>query len=210
MQKDVGMALSFLPIFGVLAFCGGARRKVIITMAVIVLLVAPLVWFSLKDYHRERIKSMFDPEYDSQGIGYQSAQAKIAVGSGKIMGKGILKGSQSRLGFLPGRHTDFIYAVLAEETGFVGAATVLFLYLFMLWRLGNIVKEAKERFGSMIVLGVLSILLFHVIINIGMVLGLMPIIGIPLPFLSYGGSSLISNFLALGLVLNVGMRRYVN
>lgn len=210
LQKDIGTALSFFPIFIALAYCAGVRRKVVIAAVLVAVVLTPLVWFGLKDYHRERVKSVLDPTYDVQGIGYQSTQSKIAIGSGKLFGKGIKQGSQSRLGFLPGRHTDFIYAVLAEEVGFLGAILILLLYFLLTLRLIRIAREAKDRLGLLIIAGILSILLFHVMINIGMVLGLMPIIGIPLPFLSYGGSSLISNFWAIGLALNIGMRKYVN
>lgn len=210
LQHDIGTALTFVPIFISLAFCGGMSRKVIILLLVVALVAAPVIWFNLKDYHRERIRSMVDPDYDTQGIGYQTAQSKIAIGSGRLLGKGLKQGSQSQLGFLPGRHTDFIFSVMAENVGFVGANGVLLLYLMMCLRLAHIARDAKERLGSLIAIGILSIWLFHVIINVGMALGLLPVIGIPLPFFSYGGSSLLSNFVALGLVLNVGMRRYVN
>ncbi len=210
LQKDVGTALSFVPILVAMGYCGGIKKKVVIATLLLGVVLTPVVWFSLKGYHRERIKSVLDPSHDVQGIGYQAAQAKIAIGSGKLLGKGIKQGSQSRLGFLPGRHTDFIFAVLTEETGFLGGGLVLLLYYFVVLRLVRIAKEAKDRLGTMIIAGLLSILLFHVMINIGMVLGLVPIIGIPLPFLSYGGSSLISNFWAIGFALNIGMRKYVN
>ncbi|MBI1745023.1 MAG: rod shape-determining protein RodA [Acidobacteria bacterium] len=210
LQHDIGTALTFVPVFAGLSFCGGVQKKVMIASLVIVLIAAPVLWINLKDYHRERIRSMLDPDYDVKGIGYQTAQSKIAIGSGRVLGKGLKQGSQSQLGFLPGRHTDFIFSVMAENIGFVGANGILILYLIICFRLIHIARDAKERLGSLIAIGVLSIWLFHVIINVGMALGLVPVIGIPLPFFSYGGSSIISNFMALGLVLNVGMRRYVN
>lgn len=210
-QGDVGTALTLLPPFILLAYLGGVKRWLVVWAVVLLLLAAPLVWFSLKDYHRQRVMAVIDPQSaDTRGIGYQSIQSKIALGSGKLFGKGLKQGSQSRLGFLPGKHTDFIFAVLAEETGFLGASFVLALYLFIFLRMIAIARDAKDKLGMMLVGGVLSIFMFHAIINIGMVLGLIPIIGIPLPFMSYGGSSILASFLALGLVMNVGMRRYIN
>jgi rod shape determining protein RodA len=143
-------------------------------------------------------------------LGYQVIQSEIAIGSGKFLGKGFKQGSQGHLGFLPARHTDFVFAVLAEEKGFVGGITILGLFLFLAYRLFRAAREAKDKVGSMIIVGVLTLLLFHVVINVGMVVGLLPIAGIPLPFVSAGGSALISYYAAMSLCMGIRMRRYVN
>ncbi|MBI4481918.1 MAG: rod shape-determining protein RodA [Acidobacteria bacterium] len=210
LQGDLGTAITFLPIFLALAFVGGVRKKLAVIMVIAAVLAAPLGWMVLKDYQKERIKTVFNPSADPKGKGYQSIQSMIAIGSGGFLGKGILRGSQSQLRFLPEPHNDFIFATLAEELGFLGAVSCLGLYLFVLLRCLKIAREAKDRLGSLIVVGVTSVLLFHVLVNMGMVMGLVPIVGIPLPLMSYGGSSVVSTFVAIGLVLNIGMRRFVN
>ncbi len=153
---------------------------------------------------------MFNPSSDPQRFGYQTIQSQIAVGSGGALGKGFGGGSQGHLGFLPARFTDFVFAVLAEEKGFVGSIAILGLFLLVAFRLFRAASEAKDRVGALIVSGVLALLLFHMSINIGMVVGLLPIVGIPLPFVSAGGSSLISFFVGMSLCMGIRMRRYVN
>jgi rod shape determining protein RodA len=150
------------------------------------------------------------PEADKQGSGYQVIQSKIAVGAGGIWGKGMTKGSQTHLMFLPVPQTDFIFAAFAEEHGFVGAMGVLLLYFLVLMRLIQNAQTAPDRAGAFLVMGVVAVLAFHVLINVGMVVGFMPVTGIPLPLMSYGGSSVLFTFLALGIVMNVRMRRFVN
>jgi rod shape determining protein RodA len=145
-----------------------------------------------------------------KGQGYQSIQSMIAVGSGGSVGKGILQGTQGRLGFLPERHTDFIASILAEETGFTGAITMLMLYSILIWRLTAVARLSTDRFGALIIMGLAALLTFHIFVNLGMVVGLMPIMGIPLPLLSYGGSSLLMMFMGFGLALSVRLRRFVN
>ena len=163
----------------------------------------------LKDYQKQRILVTIDPARDPQGFGYQSRQSQIAIGSGGLFGKGLGQGLQSQLGFVPEIHTDFIFAILAEEIGFVGSIFILMLYLLVLLRLVHIAESAQDRLGILIVSGIASLIFFHVGINVGMTFGLVPPIGIPLPLLSYGGSSTVTTFIALGLALNVYQRRFV-
>lgn len=209
-QKDLGTAITFLPIYAVLSCLAGIKKKHLIIIMVLALAAAPVAWFQMKGYRQGRIETVFNPSNDAHGLGYQSIQSEIAIGSGKFLGKGFKQGSQGRLGFVPARTNDFIFAVIAEEKGFIGAITILGLFLFLSFRLFRTAREAKDKLGSMIVVGALSVLLFHVIINMGMVEGLLPIIGIPLPFVSAGGSSIISYFAAMSLCMGIRMRRYVN
>jgi len=209
LQPDLGSALTFVPIAMVGFFLAGLKPKWMVLFAILSVLVVGLGWYNLKVYQKERIYTFLEPERDPLGAGYHSIQSKIAVGSGGFWGKGIGEGSQTKLGFLPERHTDFIFSVVGEELGFLGAATVLSLYFLIVTRSINIALTARDKLGIYIVLGAVSVILFHILINIGMVVGFMPITGIPLPLLSYGGSSILSTFIFLGLIINVRMRRYV-
>src|SRR5438045_4942890 len=207
-QPDLGTALTYLPIAVMGLFLGGLRFK---QAAVIVLsgaLLLPLGWHVLKPYQRDRLTSFMHPEADSQGSGYQVNQSLIAIGSGGIWGNS--EGSQTHLAFLPVPQTDFIFAAFAEEHGFVGALGVMLLYFIVLMRLTQNAKTAPDRAGTFVVMGVVAVLSFHILVNIGMVVGFMPVTGIPLPLMSYGGSSVLFMFLALGMVMNVRMRRFVN
>jgi rod shape determining protein RodA len=208
LQGDLGTAIMYLPIAAGMAFVSGIRPRYLLVMLLIILLLVPIVWFSLKDYQKQRVMATIDSDLDPQGIGYQTRQSQIAIGSGGVFGRGIGNGLQSRLGFVPESHTDFIFALLAEETGFLGAAAVLLLFLFLLIRIISSGEQARDRAGILIVSGIVSLLLSHIAINIGMVLGLVPPIGIPLPFLSYGGSSILAVFAAIGLAINVRLRRF--
>jgi rod shape determining protein RodA len=210
LQGDLGTVVTFIPIYAVLSCLAGIRRKHVIVLLVIILAAAPLTWFLLQGYQRSRIETVFNPSSDPHRFGYQAIQSEIAIGSGKFLGKGFKRGSQGNLGFLPARHTDFVFAVLAEEKGFVGSILILGLFLFVSHRLLRAAREAKDKIGTMIVAGVLTLLLFHVVINIGMVAGLLPIAGIPLPFISAGGSSLVSFYAAMSICIGIRMRRYVN
>ncbi len=210
LQKDLGTAVTFLPIYGILSCLAGIRKKHIVFIAIVAIIAAPLGWFSLQGYQKGRIVNVLNPSNDPYGLGYQSRQSEIAIGSGKLLGKGFKQGSQGNLGFLPARHTDFVFAVLAEERGFVGSIIVLGLFLFLSYRLFRTAREAKDKIGMMIVSGVLTLLLFHITINIGMVEGLLPIVGVPLPFVSAGGSALITYYAAMSLCMGVWLRRYVN
>jgi len=210
LQGDLGTAVTFLPIYAMLTCLAGIRRRHVVTILIIAAVLAPPSWFLLRGYQKGRIETVFNPASDPRRLGYQTIQSEIAVGSGKFLGKGFKQGSQGNLGFLPARHTDFVFAVLSEEKGFLGSITILGLFLFVFLRLFRTAREAKDKIGTMIVAGVLSLMLFHAVINIGMVVGLLPIAGIPLPFVSAGGSSLVSYFAAMSLCMGVRMRRYVN
>ncbi len=210
LQKDLGTAVTFLPIYGVLSCLAGIRRKHALLLLVVLLVAAPAAWLSLEDYHRGRIINAFHPSSDPHGMGYQSRQSEIAIGSGRLLGKGFKQGTQGNLGFLPARHTDYVFAVLAEERGFVGSVSILGLFLLLAYRMFQAAREAKDRIGALTVAGVLALLLFHIAYNIGMVEALLPIVGIPLPFVSAGGSALITYYAAMSLCMNVWVRRYVN
>lgn len=208
-QPDLGTAIILLLVFfSVLVFVK-VRWTTFLTFGVVGASILPLVWRFLKDYQKRRILTFFNPDLDPLGASYHLIQSKIAVGSGGILGKGFMKGTQSRLGFLPEQHTDFIFSALGEEWGFIGCFFVLGLYFFLiLWGL-RIAVSSKDRYGAILSFGVVAMLFWHIFINIGMVLGLMPVVGIPLPLLSYGGSFLLSTFIGIGLLLNVSMRRYL-
>jgi rod shape determining protein RodA len=210
LQGDLGTAITFFPIYAVLTCLAGVRRKYLIIFLAIAIAAAPIAWYQMKGYRQGRIETVFNPERDALGLGYQARQSEIAIGSGRFLGKGFKQGSQGHLGFLPARHTDFVFSVLAEEKGFVGGIAILGLFLFVSYRLFRTAREAKDKVGSMIVVGVLSVFLFHVMINMGMVEGILPVIGIPLPFVSAGGSSLITYFVSMSLCMGIRMRRYVN
>ncbi|MCC6276874.1 MAG: rod shape-determining protein RodA, partial [Oligoflexia bacterium] len=173
-------------------------------------LALPIAWnFGLKEYQKNRVLTFLDPNRDPRGAGYNSIQSKIAVGSGKLIGKGFRKGTQSQLEFLPERHTDFIFSVLSEEHGFVGSITTLGLFTLLFIVGIRIASQAKDKFGSLIVIGVMSILFWHMFVNMGMTTGILPIVGIPLPLVSYGGSSLLTTMVGMGLVSSVGLRRFL-
>jgi rod shape determining protein RodA len=169
-------------------------------------IVTPQVWNHLEPYQRQRITTFIDPSADSYGAGYQIIQSKIAIGSGGIVGKGFLQGSQKALEFLPEQHTDFIFSVIGEETGFLGGAFVTALYMVLILRGVRIAQRARNRFGSLLAIGMTSIFLYHVVVNICMTVGLAPVTGLPLPLLSYGGTSLVTSFLQVGLIQNIAMR----
>jgi rod shape determining protein RodA len=173
-------------------------------------LVLPLSWHFLKDYQKARLVSFMDPDRDPQGTGYQLIQSQIAVGAGGMFGKGVTKGTQTQLRFLPVPHTDFIFSAFSEEHGFVGVVVLLSCYFLMIMRVVQNAQTASDRAGMYICMGVAALLLFHMLVNVGMVVGRMPVTGIPLPLMSAGGSSVWSNFLCLGLVNNVRLRRFVN
>ncbi len=208
-QPDLGTAGILLFIFLPVIFLVGIRFKLILVSTALAVGSIPFVWvFLLKQYQRNRIITFLNPKMDPLGQGYQIIQSKIAVGSGQLWGKGYLQGTQAQLNFLPERHTDFIFSVFTEEWGFAGGFFLVMLYVFLiLWCL-RFVGKTKDRSGSILTVGVAAILTSQVIINIGMVIGLLPIVGMPLPFVSYGGSAMLSNMIGIGLVLNVRMRRY--
>jgi len=210
-EPDLGTAFCLLPPFLAVAFLGGLRPKAIAAIAGVLIVFGGLGWqFALKDYQKNRIYTFLDPSLDPKGAGYQKIQSQIAVGSGGLSGKGYKNGSQSQLGYLPARHTDFIFSVLAEEMGFLGVTAVLGLYLLVLWRSLETARVARDRVGAFLAAGITSGLAFQVVYNVAMVAGMVPVKGLPLPFMSYGGSSVIYSFLAVGLILNVRMRRFAN
>ena len=208
-QPDLGTAIIlFLILFSVLLFVK-IRWSSLLILVMTGASILPLLWGFLKEYQKKRIYTFFDPSLDPLGSGYHIIQSKVAVGSGGIIGKGFMKGTQCKLGFLPEQQTDFIFSVLAEEWGLIGSLIVISLYLVLiLWGL-RIAVSAKDRFGAILSFGVVAMLFWHVFINIGMVLGIMPVVGIPLPLLSYGGSFMVSTLMGVGLLLNVSMRRYL-
>jgi len=210
-QPDFGTAASFAPLVAVALFFGGIRWRIWATMVLAVLVVVPVGYFKvLKPYQRERVMIFLHPERAPLGSGYQVTQAKIAIGSGGIHGKGFKQGTQAKLAFLPARHTDFIFAVLGEEWGFIGVSIVLSLYLFLIVQALTFAKNARDRGGTFLAICLIAFFIFHVLINVSMQIGVLPTTGIPLPLISYGGSSTMMFFMAIGLLLNVDMRRFVN
>jgi rod shape determining protein RodA len=212
-QPDMGTALTYSPVLIAGLFIGGInfRQAAILCTAFLVLAVG--AWHSgkvLKPYQKARLTSFINPDDDPKGSGYQILQAKIAVGAGGIWGKGAEKGTQTQGAFIPIPHADFIFAAFSEEHGFVGAFSVLLLYFFILMRLIQNAQTAADLPGSLIIMGIVAVLTFQIAVNVGMVIGFMPVTGIPLPLMSYGGSSVLFTFLALGVAMNVRMRRFVN
>lgn len=212
-QPDLGTTLTYTPILIAGLFLGGINlRQALILMTAGVVLVAG-VWTSgrvLKPYQKARLTSFINPDDDPRGTGYQIRQSLIAVGSGGIWGQGAEKGTQTQGDFLPIPHADFIFAAFSEEHGFAGAVLVLLLYFLILMRLIQNAQTAADLPGSLIIMGVVAVLTFQIAVNVGMVIGFMPVTGIPLPLMSYGGSSVLFTFLALGVAMNVRMRRFVN
>jgi len=211
-QPDLGTALTYVPIAVMGVFLGGLQWKQGMLVALAAAIGIGAVFYVpkvhvLKSYQKQRLTSFIDPELDPQGSGYQVEQSKIAVGSGGLWGG---KGSQTHGAFLPVPQTDFIFAAFSEEHGFVGALGILLLYFIVLMRLTQNAQTAPDRAGTFVVMGVVAVLSFHILVNVGMVVGFMPVTGIPLPLMSYGGSSVLFMFLALGMVMNVRMRRFVN
>jgi len=210
-EPDMGGAAMFVPLIVGMLLIAGVRVRLLLVASVLVILFGAGVWsFGMKPYQRQRVVTFLQPDTDPLGAGYQVRQSKIAVGSGELLGKGYMQGTQSQLRFLPARHTDFILSVLAEEWGFLGVATVIGLYILYIVSAARVAMRARDRAGILLVVGLLSVFCFHVLYNSSMVVGFLPITGIPLPFLSYGGSFTLFNFLATGMILGVDLRRYVN
>jgi rod shape determining protein RodA len=210
-QPDFGTAATFAPLVAVAMFFGGMRWRFWVILVLVVLVALPLGWkFFLKGYQKERIMIFLNPERDPLGSGYQVTQAKIAIGSGGIHGKGFKNGTQAKLEYLPARHTDFIFAVLGEEWGFIGVVIVLGLYLFLIVQSLSFAKHARDRGGTFLIIALICFFIFHILINVSMQIGVLPTTGIPLPLISYGGSSTMMFFISIGLMLNVDMRRFVN
>lgn len=218
-QPDLGTALMLLFTSSLITVLAGVRLRSIVAVvlvgslaASIILFVPPVrhkIWGSLKPYQQKRIKAFLDPGADPLGSGYHATQSKIAVGSGQLTGKGFRKGTQSQMAFLPERHTDFIFAVIAEEQGFLGSIVLVILYFILLFSGVGTARKAKDKLGALMAGGLVTMLALYVCINIGMSIGIFPVVGVPLPLVSYGGTSVITTFLAIGLLLNIQSRRFM-
>lgn len=208
-QPDLGTAIILGIVFISMVLMGGLRIRSFAWLVGAGLAFLPIFWHFLRPYQRGRILTFLDPNRDPLGAGYHVIQSQIAIGSGRLFGKGFLHGTQNRLDFLPAQHTDFIFAVFSEEWGFLGCAILLLLYFIMIAYCIGLVQRAKDRFGALLVFGMITIVFWHVVINVAMVAGVMPVVGVPLPMVSYGGSALASMMFAMGVIMNVSMRRYV-
>lgn len=206
-QPDLGTGLVFLAIFLGMIFVAGISMKILGIVFGAFLAMLPVIWHFLHDYQRMRLMVFINPNIDPLGSGYHIIQSKIAIGSGMLFGKGLFGGTQSQLNFLPENHTDFIFAVVGEEFGFIGGVFLLLLYLLVLWRGVKIARECKDTFGMLLASGITSMIGFHVLVNAGMTMGIMPVTGIPLPLMSYGVSSLLTNITCLGLLMNIHMKQ---
>ena len=207
LQPDLGTAMVFIAILFGLVYTSGVNRRYILGIIAAGAAAFPFLWSRLAEYQQMRLMSFLNPDLDPLGSGYQLMQSMIAIGSGWIWGKGLFDGTQVKLQYLPEQHTDFIFSVLGEELGFVGAIGLLLLFLLLIYRILSVATQAKDTFGALICSGVAVMFTFQVLVNVGMTMGIMPVTGLPLPFISYGGNSLLVNLLAIGLVINVGMRR---
>lgn len=202
-QPDLGTAMIFIPLIFFMMFIAGIKLKYLIYSLILIITASPFFWFLMKDYQKRRILSFINPEADPLGSGYSVIQSKIAIGSGGILGKGFLKGTQSQLNFIPEHHTDFVFSVLGEEFGFIGVLIVLCLYYVFVMEGIKIAIHAKDKAGRILATGIISMFVSQVFINIGMTLGILPVVGVPLPFLSYGGSSLLFNMVLIGILFNI-------
>lgn len=207
-QPDLSTSMVLLAILGAMLVMVRLQIKMLLLLSILTTCTLPAAWYVLAEYQRNRLLSLFNPHSDLLGAGYHSWQSKIAIGSGGLWGKGLLAGTQSRLHFLPERHTDFIFSVLGEELGFIGVLLLLGLFASLLAHGFATAYHSRDRLGVFVTVGVITMLTTHIFLNIGMTTGLLPIVGIPLPLLSYGGSSLVATFFSLGLVMNVHMRRF--
>lgn len=207
-QPDYGTAAAYLVATVLMLITAGIDKKYIITAAIVIVVSVPLIYnFILPSHAKKRIDIFLNPESDPRGSGYNIIQSKLAIGAGGLTGMGLLKGNQTQLGFLYPKTTDFIFAVIGEEMGFIVAGGIIIVYVFLVTKCLYVAKTAKDEVGSLIAIGITGVFLFHMIENIGMVMGLLPITGVPLPFISYGGSSLITNFICIGLLLNISSKR---
>lgn len=217
LQDDLGTSLVLLVIFIIMLYAAGANTKFMIIIfggifAILVLLILLNIYFGVplpyfQDYQLNRLIVFINPGVDPYGTGYNIIQSKIAVGSGELLGKGLFAGTQNQLNFLPEKHTDFIFSVLGEEFGFIGVLVLLLLFAFLLWEILQVARQAKDRYGRLVTVGVAAMFFFHIIENVGMTMGIMPITGIPLPFISYGGTYMVISLIAIGLVINVNIRK---
>lgn len=207
-QPDLGTSLVFVAVLFVMLFVAGIRWQHLAVLVFSGAAAAPVLFQFLKDYQKKRLLVFLNPNIDPTGDGYHVIQSMIAIGSGRLWGKGLFGGTQNRLGFLPEQHTDFIFSVIGEELGFLRAAGILLLYFVLIYRGIRVAAKARDDFGTLLATGVVTMFAFHILVNVGMTTGIMPVTGIPLPFMSYGGSSYLTSMIALGLLLNVYMRRH--
>ncbi|WP_101913187.1 rod shape-determining protein RodA [Megasphaera vaginalis (ex Bordigoni et al. 2020)] len=206
-QPDLGTSLVFLAISLGMLFIANINLALLRRVGIAALILAPVGWFFMKDYQKSRIMVFLDPNVDPFGAGYHIIQSKIAIGSGLLFGKGIFQGTQSQLNFLPENHTDFIFSVIGEELGFLGCFFILFLYFILIYRALLTAKDCKDSFGMLLATGIIAMWSFQILVNVGMTCGIMPVTGIPLPFMSYGVSALTTNMMGLGLLLNIYMHQ---
>lgn len=210
-QPDLGTAIVLLSIMVIMVLVKGIPRRLFVSALLIITISIPftgnVIWEGLKGYQRNRLIAFINPASDPHGIGYQIEQSKITIGSGRLTGKGYLKGTQGPLRFLPEKHTDFAFSVFAEEWGFAGSAIVIALYALLIIRGFETAYYARNNFGTLLAAGISSMFILYITINIGMTLGLAPVVGVPLPFFSYGGTALLANFICTGLLINIRMRR---
>jgi rod shape determining protein RodA len=211
LQPDMGTTVTFLIPLILMMFLAGMKYKLIFLAILSGVATLPAFWKFLKPYQKNRILTFVDPTIDPLGSGYQILQSKIAVGSGRITGKGLFsKETQAYLDYIPEKQTDFIFSIHAEDFGLIGVLIALALYFLLIYRMLQAAKTARDKVGTFVIMGIMSIFFFHVMVNIGMVLGLMPITGLPLPLMSYGGSSLMSTIIGIAIIINIRMRRFVN
>ncbi|MBI5234191.1 MAG: rod shape-determining protein RodA [Deltaproteobacteria bacterium] len=208
-QPDLGTALILLSIFGSMVLVVGIRPRTFIGIALTGASVLPFAWATLKPYQKERVLSFLDPQKDPLGSGYHLLQSKIAIGSGGVLGKGFTNGTQGKLMFLPEHHTDFIFPTFAEEWGFAGSMFLLMLFFLLVFQTIDTAKNSKDRFGLLVATGIGAMLFWHISINLCMAAGLLPVVGVPLPFISYGGSFLVTCMISAGLIINIRMRRFI-
>lgn len=207
-QPDLGTGLLLMLLAGSMTLFIKLEKRVFFTLSGLCLAAVPMLWFALKEYQKSRILTFLNPDRDPLGAGYHIIQSKIAIGSGMVTGKGFLKGTQNALSFLPEQHTDFILSVLAEEWGFAGCSLLLTLYFILLFWGLNIAYTCRNMFGSLLAFGITAMIFWQIFINVGMVMGLMPVVGVPLPLISYGGSSVITNMMGLGILMSISMRKF--
>ncbi|MBI1976237.1 MAG: rod shape-determining protein RodA [Candidatus Omnitrophica bacterium] len=206
-QPDLGTALTLVPVLFSLFWVAGVPRRWILLWMAAGFFAAPLLWWFLRDYQKDRLMVFLNPNVDPLGAGYTIIQSKIAIGSGGFLGKGWLSGTQNQLSFLPERHTDFIFSVVGEEWGFAGALILLLLYCWFIRRMTQIIEQTHDPYGKLLAAGITTLLAVHVLVNIGMTSGIMPVVGLPLPLVSYGGSNMLTFMIGFGLMVNIQMRR---
>ncbi len=209
LQRDLGTALTLIPVYLAFLILGGLRKKIVILSIILGIIVGVGSWNFLKDYQKKRILAIFNPEMDPSGINYQTIQSVIAIGSGGLTGKGLGKGSQGSMGFLPEKHTDFIFSIISEELGFIGGVGVLLLYFFLFYRSLIDLFDTSDLFRIYSTTGIVTLYMFHLFVNVGMAIGFLPVIGIPLAPISYGGSSVISFLTSFGIVENFRIYRFL-